>query len=99
MYDLLTGNGEQQKHKYLYWEYNGKQAVRFGKWKAIRTDSKVPDSHIELYDLLVDIAETNDIAENHPEVIAQMIEIMNQNHTPCPEPWQEKWNLVDAIQN
>src|SRR6185437_9440827 len=37
----LLGQSEQQKHAFLYWEfpqYGGQQAVRLGKWKAIRLD-------------------------------------------------------------
>ena len=39
MLPMLTGEGEQRTHDYLYWEFyeqGSKQAVRFGNWKAIR---------------------------------------------------------------
>ena len=32
----LTGQGEQEQHEYLYWEYVGQTAVREGNWKAYR---------------------------------------------------------------
>lgn len=75
----LLGRPDQQKHhEYLYWEYHfGKQqAVRMGKWKGIRFGGiKEP---IELYDLSQDIGETNNLADDHPEIIKQMDEIMRK---------------------
>ena len=79
----LTGRtDEQKKHEFLYWEwqlYNwGKskdvpnglmQAVRMGKWKAVRHKSNVP---FELYDLSSDIGEKNNIADRHPEIVAKI---------------------------
>lgn len=79
----LTGRAdEQKKHEFLYWEwqlYNwGKsqdvpnglmQAVRMGKWKAVRHKSDVP---FELYDLSSDIGEKNNIATEHPEIVAKI---------------------------
>lgn len=73
----LSGNLNKQKaHEYLYWEYSRKQqAVRFGKWKAIRKKFK---SQIELYDLEDDPYEQKDIAEAHPQIIDK-IEIIMEN--------------------
>ena len=79
----LTGRaGEQKKHEFLYWEwqlYNwGKskdvpnglmQAVRMGKWKAVRHKSNIP---FKLYDLSSDIGEKNNIAAGHPEIVAKI---------------------------
>ena len=34
-------NDSQPKHEYLYWEFSsrgGQQALRYGKWKAIKTN-------------------------------------------------------------
>ncbi len=81
----LTGSGWlQQQHPYLYWEFTeqgGKQAVRKGKWKAVRLNvSKDADAPIELYDLSEDIGETNNIADRHPDVVRQMRRIMQESH-------------------
>ena len=78
--------GESQKqHPYLYWEfagYNGQQAVRMGKWKAVRKDIKKGNMKIELYDMENDIREEHDVAEHHPEIVKQMETIMRKEHTP-----------------
>lgn len=70
----LLGNPEKQKnHDYLYWEYNGKQAVRRGEWKAYRKNVGSP---IELYNLKDDIAEQNDVAGQRPDIVREMADIM-----------------------
>jgi len=88
----LLGNADQQKKpEFLYWEfpaYGGQQAVRMGKWKATRQGilkRRNPDPlKIELYDLATDIGEKNDVAADHPKVVARIREIMNTERTPSP---------------
>lgn len=71
----LTGKLDKQKtHEYLYWELSAKQqAVRLGKWKAIRKSYK---SNIELYDLENDPTEQKDIADTNPQIIDKIKLIM-----------------------
>lgn len=80
----LTGEGQQEKHRYLYWEFHeqgGKQAVRKGKWKAVRLDVKNnPNAPIELYNLEQDPAERSDIALQHPDIVNEMSAIMDEAH-------------------
>lgn len=82
----LTGVGKQKVHDYLYWEFyeqGGKQAVRAGNWKAIRLQvGKDRDGPIELYNLENDLGETSDVSKEFPVVAKQMVELMNQAHTP-----------------
>jgi len=81
---ILLGK-EQQAHEYLYWEfaeYGGQQAVRMGKWKAIRKDIKKGNLEIELYNLENDIREENNVAAQYPEIVKDMEEIMKKEHTP-----------------
>jgi len=69
---VLLGK-KQKAHEYLYWEIHGRrgmQAVRFGKWKAVRRGIHTnPDSPIELYNLEDDIAEKKDVAKDHPQLV------------------------------
>ncbi len=82
---------EQPSHEYLYWEFpaqGGKQAVRKGKWKAVRTNlMENTEAPIELYDLSQDIAEANNIADQHPEIVEEMKTIMKNARTVDPD-WQ-----------
>jgi len=73
----------QEAHDFLYWEfpsYKGQQAVRMGKWKAVRKNIFDGNMHIELYDLSQDTLEQNDLSEDYPEVLAQIQQIMVAEH-------------------
>lgn len=80
----LLGQGDQQQHRYLYWEFhegNGKQAVRMGQWKGIRLDAKKkPDAPLTLYNLREDPTETTDVAARHPDIVAQLAQMMDNAH-------------------
>jgi arylsulfatase A-like enzyme len=82
----LTGQGQQQQHEYCYWEFyeqGGKQAVRAGKWKGIRLGvNQDRNAPLELYDLAADLGETQNIADRHPEVVAQLAAMMEEAHEP-----------------
>jgi arylsulfatase A-like enzyme len=81
---LPTLLGEvQEPHDHLYWEFpkGSQQAVRMGPWKGIRRGTKGP---VRLFDLTQDPGETRDLAAGHPEVVARMVDIMNESHIPDP---------------
>jgi arylsulfatase A len=83
---LLGQADKQKKHDHLYWEFQergGKQAVRFGDWKAVKLDvSTNPDAQIELYDLSKDLGEKNNVAADHPDVVKKAAELLRKNHEP-----------------
>ncbi|ANW96220.1 arylsulfatase [Wenyingzhuangia fucanilytica] len=78
---LLSQNNQKQ-HEYLYWEYNikgGRKAVRLGKWKGVIYKAiSNPKAKIELYDLENDEFETTNIANQHPEIVAKIQQIMTE---------------------
>lgn len=82
---LPTLIGKKQKqHEYLYYEfpeYGGQQAVRIENYKAIRKDIKKGNLEIELFDLNNDIKEEKNIADQNPEIIKRIEEIMIKEHT------------------
>ncbi|MEM9367202.1 MAG: arylsulfatase [Planctomycetota bacterium] len=76
---LKRENKQQPQHEALYWEfggYTGQQAVRMGRWKAIRKGlaKKNPESipAWQLYDLDVDRSEQRDVAGEHHDVVARI---------------------------
>jgi arylsulfatase len=75
---FLGHKKKQKKHKYLYWELRGQQAVRMGPWKALRLK---PDRKIQLYNLDKDIGESNDVAGDHPDILTEMTEILKTGRT------------------
>jgi arylsulfatase A-like enzyme len=76
---------KQQKHEFLYWEFGDakrfQQAARMGDWKAIRLK---PDAPLELYDLSTDIGETQNVATEHPQVVAKIEEYLKTCRTDPP---------------
>ena len=75
---------QQAQHDYLYWEffeYGGKQAIRMGDWKCIKLNVNQPDeTKIELYNLATDMGETNNLAEEQPEIVKKALELMQNAH-------------------
>jgi arylsulfatase A-like enzyme len=59
----------QPEHDYLYWEFHERgfqQAVRMGRWKAVRLKA---GARLELYDLIGDPFEQKNVAADRPEVV------------------------------
>jgi arylsulfatase len=82
---VMTGLGTQQNHEFLYWEfpsYKGQQAVRVGDWKGLRKGIFDGNLQIELYNLKTDIQEQQNVASDHPDVVARIEEIMKREHIP-----------------
>jgi arylsulfatase A len=79
----------QARRPFLYREfsgYGGQQAVWMGKWKGIRQNmlrkNNADPLKIELYNLATDIGESKDVAAENPKLVAQMRQLMDQQHTP-----------------
>ncbi|GAA5155939.1 arylsulfatase [Nocardioides marinquilinus] len=67
----------QRAHDHLYWSFDeGRfdEAVRFGRWKAVRLGGRA----VELYDLETDEAETTDVAAQHPDLVRRAEQLMAQ---------------------
>ena len=77
----LLGQGKQQQHEFLYWEFEetDQVAVRMGNWKMV-CEGGIP----HLYNLAEDLHEDHDIADQHPDIVRQMIEIAHSQHTESP---------------
>lgn len=82
---LLNNTEKQKEHDYLYWEFHergGRQAVRKGKWKAVKYNVlKQPNAPVELYDLSKDSKEQIDIAKEFPKIAEEMTKIMTEART------------------
>ena len=78
------GKSAPPPHEFLYWEFHEggfKQAVRMGRWKAVRTKLNRP---LELYDLTNDLGETTNVAVKHPETVAQIETYLKRARTDSP---------------
>jgi arylsulfatase A-like enzyme len=79
MLPLLSGQ-RPHNHEFLYWEFHEggyAQAVRLGRWKAVRHGA---NGSLELYDLQADPKESNDLAAKQPALIKRLAEIMRHEH-------------------
>lgn len=78
---LMSEEKAQKKHPHLYWEFaeTNQIAVRMGDWKLIVIRG-VP----HLYNLATDLHEDKDIAQEHPEIVEQMVKIIYQEHVDNP---------------
>ncbi len=74
----LLGQPGQKEHEYLYWELNGQQGVRMGDWKAVRLK---PNQKIQLFNLKVDTGEKDDVADQHPDIVVRMQDILTNGRT------------------
>ena len=76
---------DQLLHDFLYWEfpgYGGQQAVFVNGWKAIRQNLGKGVVKTELYNLVDDEGEKDDVAAKHPEVVARLEKLLKEQHTP-----------------
>jgi len=72
----LLGKEQPNKHDYLYWEFyegNGKQAILKGDWKAVKLNVSKPAEELifELYNIKEDPSETNNVADDHPDIVEE----------------------------
>jgi arylsulfatase A-like enzyme len=79
--------GERQRpERPLYWEAFGsggfQQAVRAGRWKAVRFGLDKP---LELYDLTRDPGEKNNIAAQHPQVTGAIDKYLRECRTDAED--------------
>lgn len=62
-------------------DYGAQQSVRAGDWKAIRTQLGIGSMHTELYNLVSDPMESQDVSALNPEVVAELEQVMLREHS------------------
>ncbi|MCB1087611.1 MAG: arylsulfatase, partial [Verrucomicrobiae bacterium] len=77
----LTGQGEQKRHDFLYWEMGNQAAIRQGDWRAVKGNK----SGWELYDLAADPSESKNLAADRPEELAKLVSLAEKAHAPAVE--------------
>jgi len=77
----LFGKGGQKNHRYLYWEYVGQTAVRTNQWKAWKA-YKGKKGDWELYDLLKDVEEKENVAASNAGILKQLVAYAKEAHEP-----------------
>ncbi len=90
----LLNNKNQEKHEYLYWEFStqsGQQAVRYGKWKGVKTNLQNGPQPLQLYNLEDDIKELTNVSNDNPDIVKKIESIiLNARTTPSLEKFKIK---------
>jgi len=75
---LLGNDKDQEEHEFLYWEFHetNQMGLRMGDWKLF-----VNAGNCSLYNLATDIHEDNDVSASYPDIVKQMKQIINEQHT------------------
>jgi len=85
----MRGQDQPGADRVLYWEFHeqgGKQAIRRGDWKAVRLGvGRDPDGPVQLFNLAEDPGERSDIADERPEIAAELAELMRSSRTESAE--------------
>lgn len=77
-------DGEPNGKEALVWEHEGNCAVRKGNWKLV---CKYPGDW-ELYDIVANRTETEDVAAENPVVVAELTTIFDAWAARCNvQPW------------
>ncbi|MBT6765605.1 MAG: hypothetical protein HOA90_13845, partial [Prolixibacteraceae bacterium] len=75
-YNYSWKPGSENARNYLL-----SQAVRMGNWKGVRNNIKDNQNEsIELFDLIKDGGEQNNVAEQFPEIVLKIQQIMESEH-------------------
>ncbi len=85
----LRKENSRSPHDALYWRSFGQMVVRQGDWKLVSYTSKIDEGEMlrsdsreqttphRLYNLRMDIAETNDLASSEPEKVTELLSLWN----------------------
>ncbi len=81
---VLLGRASGLAERFLYWggTPGNAEAVRWGRWKAVREG---PDEPLELFDLSADPGEETDVASSSPEVASAILEFLASAVTELPQ--------------
>lgn len=81
---LIMGEEFNPAERFLYWEFfegGFSQAARWKEWKAVKNAG---DSTLELYNLMQDIKEENDVAASNPDMVDMFEHYMDTARTETP---------------
>lgn len=88
----INGQNNSRPHNTLFWKKEVRLAYREGDYKLIR----FADRPAELYNLSTDIAEQNNIAYKHPEMVKSMFKKMFEWESSLQRPL---WMLKRSFEN
>jgi len=75
MRSFLEGRADtvRDESEAVGWELFGRRAIRQGRWKATWLDSPLGSNDWQLFDVVADVSERNDLADSNPEKLRELI--------------------------
>ena len=84
---VLLDRRPAAERPFVAWEfprYGGQEAVRMGRWKAVRRFMARGEMEIDLFDLETDPGETTVVAADHRAIAVEARRIMREERKPSP---------------
>lgn len=95
----LLGQPQREQADFYYWELGNRQAIRKGDWKLIRQFNKAGDATVYLFDLADDPNETNNLANEHPDLVRSLVQTIIDHRTQPQVKGFRNPNLSKAIED
>ena len=75
IWPLITGEQPPDYERQLYWKTGQQFAVRDGRWKMVVNRNY---NQVELFDIVNDFRETEDVSGRHPEIVERMMVLLDE---------------------
>ena len=82
----LTGENEASPHETLFWRVGERSALRKGDWKIVRQRSRGEAGPWMLFNLHEDLEESNDLAEEKPDLLEDLLKVWKKYDDQMIEP-------------
>ena len=87
---LFYGSNEEIHNEPIFWEHEGNKAVRMGDYKLVQDFEKGNPNNWELYNLLNDRTEQNNLILSEPEKADEMIDMYYE--------WANELNVLPWVE-
>ena len=77
----LKSEAAGRPHDEMMWRFTISAGIREGDWKLVRLPDRLP----QLYDVKVDLAEQNDVADQNRERVKRMLKRLGDWDVSCPQ--------------
>ena len=81
LFPFLNGEKADAPHPEMKWRFTISASIREGDWKLVRLPDRLPT----LYNLRNDIAEQNNVADQHRNRVEQMLKSLGDWDVSCPQ--------------
>ena len=97
IWPVLSGKGDFHRQKAFVWVYlDNVTAIRDGRWKLHVANRDRTLDPPELYDIERDPAETRNLQEQHPEVVARLRAALDEMQKQVPKVWSLRYPVRDT---